>query len=169
MVGGPTLLMLCAILAIGMNFFMVASMDHAALVGARAIATGSVSSAGMSASSFKQNVVCPALPSLFSCSDVYVNVVVAAAGSNPSGYYTLVNSSQSGLIQPALDSSKNTFCPGASSQYVVLQVIYPAPILFAFLAPTTPTVYNGHNVAVMMSSTTFLSEPYGGAQSYQGC
>ncbi len=169
LIAAPALFSLCAVLAIGMNFFMVAALDRATLKAARSLATGSVSPSGMSASVFQQQTVCPLLPSLFTCSSVFVSVKTLTAGQTPSSYYGLVNAARSGLTLPPLDASQDTFCPGAGSQYVVVQVLYPAPIWAAFLAPATATTYNGQSVRVLMSSTTFKSEPYTGATTYQGC
>lgn len=165
----PMLGLIAGCLAVGFNYFMIAALDHATVSAARAVATGAVSTAGMSASTFQQQVVCPRLPSVFTCSNVFVNMQVVAGGNSPSSFYSYVNSAQSGLIVPPLDSSKDTFCPGAGSQYVVLQVVYPAPVLVSFLSPSAPTTFNGQRVNVLMSSTTFKSEPYSGAQAYKGC
>ena len=169
LVAAPALFSLCAVMAIGLNFFMVAALDHATLKAARSLATGAVSPSGMSASAFQQQVVCPLLPSLFNCSNVFVSVKTLTAGQTPSPYYGLLNAAKSGLTLPALNAAQDTFCPGAGSQYVVVQVLYPAPIWAAFLAPATATTYNGQSVSVLMSSTTFKSEPYTGSTTYQGC
>jgi len=170
MIGVPAVLTLCAILEIGLNYFMVAALDHATLTAARAIATGAVSTSGLSASNFNSQVVCPALPSMFNCSNVFVNLTIVAQGqSPPSPYYSYVNSSKSGLIVPALNTTLDTFSPGTSCSYVVLQVLYPAPYLFAFLTAATAATYNGQTVSVLMSSTTFKNEPFSSATSYQGC
>lgn len=169
LIATPTILTFGAILAIGLNFYMVAALDHATLAAARAVATGAVSTAGMTADTFAQTLVCPALPAVFSCSNVFVNLTTVTAGQSPTAYYGYVNGARSGLIQPPLNSATDSFCPGAGSQYVVLQVLYPAPILMNFLTPASPTVYNGQTVNVLMSSTTFKSEPYAGAVTYSGC
>lgn len=169
LLGVPIVLTLAAIAAVGFNSLMLASLDRAAQVTARAVSTGAVSSAGMSASAVKTNITCPALMSLFNCANVFLNVTALADGQTPTTFYSLVKSDKSGLLQPALNSSQNTFCPGAGAQYVVVQVVYPAPVFAKFLTAATPTVYGGGNVNVMMSSITFRSEPYTGAAAYAGC
>lgn len=169
MIATPAMLTLGAILAIGLHFFMVASLDHATLTAARAVITGAVSTAGLSAGQFKTQIVCPVLPSIFDCSNVFVNLTVAAQGQSPSAYYSYVNANQSGLIPPPLDAAADSFCPGSGSQYIVLQIVYPQPFLFAFLASATAAKFQGQSVSVLMSSATFRSEPYTGAATYQGC
>jgi Flp pilus assembly protein TadG len=169
MVAVPAVLTLCAILAIGLHFFMVAALDHATLIAARAIATGAVSTNALSASSFQSKVVCPALPSMFNCGNVFANLTIVPQGQSPSAYYSYVNANRSGLIQPPLDTAQDTFCPGAGAQYIVLQLLYPAPFPFAFLTAGAATKFKGQQVSVLMSSTAFKSEPYTGATSYQGC
>lgn len=169
LLGIPVVLTLAAIAAVGFNSLMLASLDRAAQVTARAISTGTVSTAGMTAAAVKTNITCPALLSLFNCSNVFLNVTALTDGQSPSGFYSLVKSDKSGLVQPALDGSKNTFCPGAGAQYVVVQVVYPAPVFAKFLQGANSTTYGGSNVNVLMSSTTFRSEPYTGATPYAGC
>ena len=69
LIAGPTLLLLYAIFDVGLFFFMQRSLDHATLVGARAILTGAVTNGALSSSQFQSQYICPALPTtIFNCS-----------------------------------------------------------------------------------------------------
>lgn len=165
----PFMLTLLAAFEIGYTFFLMSALDSAARGSARAVMTGAVSTAGMSASTFRTTVVCPKLPANFSCSDVFVNVTIVPAGSSPTGYYSYVNSAKSALIVPALNATANSFCPGAGGQYVVVQIMYPASYFTRLFVGQSTTLYNGKSVNVLMSTATFRAEPYSGGGAYSGC
>ncbi len=170
LIAGPMLMMFYAIFDIGLFFFMQRSLDHATLVGARAILTGAVTTGALSSSQFQSQYICPALPStIFNCSNLFVQLTVVTPNLSPSGYYAYVNAAQSGLIQPPLNSATDTFAAGASCQYIVLQVLYPQPYFFSYFKAANSTTFNGQSVSVLMSSTTFKSEPYSGLASSAGC
>ena len=165
----PFMLTLLGAFEVGYTFFMMSALDSAVRGSARAVMTGAVSTAGMSASTFRTSVVCPKLPSNFSCSDVFVNVTIVPATSTKTGYYSYVNTAQSGLLVPALDATQNTFCPGSGGQYVVVQILYPASYFTRLFAGGSSTVYKNKSVNVLMSTATFRAEPYSGGTAYAGC
>jgi Flp pilus assembly protein TadG len=169
LIGGPALMLLYAIFNIGLFFFMERALDHATLVAARAIATGAVTTAGLSAGQFESQYVCPNLPSMFNCSNIFVQLSTVTANLTPLGYYAFVNSARSWLNQPPLNSTNDTFDSGASCQYIVLQVLYPQPFFFSAFAGSNATTFNGQSVSVLMSNATFKTEPYSGSASTAGC
>lgn len=168
LVAVPFLLTLLGIIQTGYAFFLTSALDSAASASARAVTTGAISTAGFTAAQFRDQVVCPKLPSAFICSNVFVTLSVVQEGQSPTGYYAYVNSAKNGLIQPPLDAS-GRFCPGTGSQYVVLQIQYPTSYLVGLLASAAPVMFNGAPAYILMASTTFRSEPYNGAQAYAGC
>ncbi len=147
-VGGPALLTLVGALEIGMTFYMEASLDYAAKKTARLLMTGSAQTSGLTASQV-QAKVCSYLPSVFTCSNVFVNIsaltapayiTTQLASPYQTAYYTYVNSSQSGLITPPLNSTKDTYTTtsGAGAcQLIVVQIVYPAPSLLTWLMPSS--------------------------------
>lgn len=165
----PAISTLAGVLGVGFYFLCAASLDHAVTVTARAVSTGAVSSSGMSIATLKTNVICPALMLGINCNNIFVSISTIASGNYPSSYYSMVNSKVSGLISPTLNNSTNTFCPGAGSQYIVVELIYPVPVFASFLVGSASTTYNGATVNVIMAASTFLSEPYSGASTYAGC
>ena len=98
-----------------------------------------------------------------------MQLTVVTPNLSPSGYYSYVNANKSGLIQPPLNSTTDTFVAGASCQYIVLQVLYPQPYFFSYFTAANSTTFNGQSVSVLMSSTTFKSEPYSGSAVSAGC
>lgn len=165
----PAIATIVGILGLGLYFLYAASLDHAVTVTARAISIGAVSSSKMSLADLKANVVCPALISSMNCSSVSLNITTVPTGSFPSPFYNFVNSKKSGLTPPNLDNSKNSFCPGAGTQYVVVELAYPVPVFANFLTGGSSVNFNGTNVNVLVAASIFLSEPYVGAASYTGC
>lgn len=165
----PFMLTLLGVFEVGYTFFMMSAIDSATRGSARAVMTGAVSTAGMTASTFKSTVVCPKLPGNFSCSNVFVNMTIVPAGTSPTGYYSYVNTGRSALLVPQLNATANSFCPGSGGQYVVLQILYPANYFTALFASRSVTTYQGSKVNVLMSTATFKAEPYSGAAAYAGC
>lgn len=165
----PFMLTLLGVFELGYTFFMMSALDSAARTSARAVMTGAVSTAGMTAGSFRTGIVCPRLPSNFDCASVFINVTVVPAGTSPTGYYSYVNSAQSALLVPPLDSSANSFCPGSGGQYVVLQLLYPTSAFTQLFAGRSTATYQGKKVNVLMSTATFKAEPYTGGAAYAGC
>lgn len=165
----PFMLTLMGVFEVGYTFFMMSALDSAARGSARAVMTGAVSTAGMSASTFRTSVVCPKLPTNFTCADIFVNISIVPATSSQTGYYSYVNSARSALLVPPLDATLNTFCPGSGGQYVVVQILYPASYFTKLFAGGTSTVYKNKAVNVLMSTATFRAEPYSGGTAYAGC
>lgn len=167
-----------AIFQIGYNYFTMAGLDAASRAGARALMTGSVQQAGMQSAQFITNVICPSLPSTMQCSQVQVNVQVVLQNPTPQGltastmtlptepvqptsyYPDFVTSTDSGLMIPPPSYS---FCPGYAGDIVVVQVLYPAPMFTKILNPANSSSL------LQMSTSTFMNEPFGGAQIYTGC
>jgi Flp pilus assembly protein TadG len=180
MVAPALIFAIVAIFQIGYNYFVLSGLDAASHAGARAIMTGAVQQAGLTASQFKANIICPNLPSTMPCSQVVVNVSVVLTNPTPLGltskvttlpapavkptnYYSYVTSNQSGLIFPSTTQASDTFCPGYAGDVVLVQVLYPAPMFTKIL--------NSANSSSLwqMSTSTFVNEPFGGAQTYTGC
>jgi len=177
----PLVLLLVGIFQVGYAYYVAASLDQASNAGARAIMTGAVSTVGLTASQFTQTYICPQLASNFNCSNVAINVVTVlkapppAARPGPLGpvptvYYNYVNAARNGLLFPQLTTSRNTFCPGAGYDLILLQILYPTPLFTAiFWNGAGVTQLNGNYVYYQMSSATFKNEPFQNALSYSGC
>jgi Flp pilus assembly protein TadG len=167
LIAPPFFLTVMFLIAIGYMVFMQEALDYATQRAARQIRTGQTQTSNIqTASAFAAQTVCPQLPSLFNCNNIIVSANdfptnVSSSGSYPSNVYTsFINSSNTGLVPPSL-TSNNTFCPGAGSYYVFLQILYPVPFFLSFLSSSSiATNYNGQNYYMIMSTAVFLNEPF---------
>jgi len=135
---------------------------------ARLIMTGvvqntQVNGQPLSAQEFRDQILCPKLPSTMNCKDVFVNVSVFAEPTSltaPSPYTQFINASGTGLVTPALDNSKNSYCVGANASYVVIDVVYPLPLLATSYLTASAASYKGYPVRMLQSTATFKNEPF---------
>jgi hypothetical protein len=129
----------------------------------RQIATGQVQAAQLTQAQFISNVVCPALPGMFNCANIIVNVqpVSTTDASFPNEYYGFLNGAQTGLTVPTLSNTQTTFCPGNAEGYVYVQIIYPIPTFLSTIMNMASTnTFAGANVSILMATATFLNEPF---------
>jgi hypothetical protein len=122
--------------------------------------TGAVASGALSATQFRTNLICPKLTATnLPCSNLVVNIQTLSEATSPGGFYTLLNSTQTGLAQPPLDNTKTSYCIGGSGSYVFLQVLYAMPV-FSPIWRAFATSYNGTSSYVLQSTAAFRNEPF---------
>lgn len=165
MISIPLLMLILAISEAGVDLYLKSALDNAAQNVARQIFTGaaqnmSVNGAAVTQQYFTQHVVCPNLPAVLSCSNVIVNIVNFAETASPTPYYNYVNASSNGLLQPALDNTKTNFCLGTTSSYVILQILYPLPLISSVFGNGPVTTLNGKTVRILFSTAVFRNEPF---------
>jgi Flp pilus assembly protein TadG len=162
-------LTLIFIMSIGYMIFMNQALDYATQKAARQIRTGQVQTDAITTqTAFATQIVCPLLPSIFTCSNVIVSSQtlgtissITGDGVYPYEYNQFVNAAKTGLIVPTLSNTATTFCTGSGSTFVYLQILYPVPFFLSFLSSSTiATTYNGQQVYLIMSTATFLNEPF---------
>lgn len=173
----PFLLLIVAILEYSYGNFAQSRLDAVVQLAARQIMTGYVQEqrvAGqpLTADQFRTQIICPKLPAIMSCNDLYVEVETfdpptngAAPATTP--YANFVNASKSGLTPPDLDNSKNAYCIGGKGKYVVMRAVYPAPVLTTAALYPNATTYKGRKARLVQSTATFKNEPFPSA--YPGC
>lgn len=160
-VSGALLTTIIFIMTIGLLLYTGQALDRATAVAARQIMTGSVQKQVLSQSAFLTSVVCPALPAVFTCSNVIVNVQTLQEAAQPNGYYTFANSNQTGLIIPTLSNTAAQFNPGTQGSYVYVQIIYPMTMLPSFMAGLFGSAtYNGAPAYLNVSTAAFRNEQY---------
>ncbi|PPD42046.1 MAG: hypothetical protein CTY15_12745 [Methylocystis sp.] len=173
----PFLLLVLAILEYSYGNFAQSRLDAVVQQTSREIMTGyvqdqSVAGKPLDANQFRTQIICPKLPAIMSCADLYVDVQsfdAPAGGGAPTTtpYANYVNATKSGLVPPALDNSKNAYCVGGAKKYVVIRVAYPTPVITtAALFPSYST-YKGRKSRVVTSVATFKNEPF--PTAYAGC
>lgn len=151
------------IMSVGYMMFMGQALDYATQKSSRQLMTGQVQAQSLTQTQFRTQIVCPLLPSMFNCDNVIVNVqaVPTADGNYPNEYNAFLNSSQTGLAIPQLANTQTNYCPGQQQGYVYLQVLYPVNIFLSFLSSSSiATTYLGKKVYLIMSTATFLNEPF---------
>lgn len=153
-----SLMLMCSVALV---LFLNQQLDVATAAAARQILNGTVQKSGYTSSDFRTNVVCAALPAIFSCGDVIVNVQTATVKVNPGGYYAFVNGATSGLVLPELSNAAPKYSVGVQGSYEYLQVIYPVTFLPAFVTSLLSSqTYNGTPAYLLMSTAAFRNEQY---------
>ena len=112
--------------------------------------TGSAQTGGLTQTQFA-NDVCPMVKILFTCSKLQINVAAylsSAAGTAPPSLYD----SNGNLI------TTGTFSTGTQGQIMVVQLVYPWPIIGMPLGNVLSNT--GYGTAEMMGVTAFRVEPY---------
>jgi len=152
----PLFFTLLGIVEIGWGNFTQSRMDAA-------VQNTQVNGQPLTAQGFRDKILCPKLPSTMNCNDVFVNVSVFAEPTSltaPSPYTQFINASGTGLVTPALDNTKNSYCTGANASYVVVDVVYPLPLLTTSYLTASAATYNGYPVRMLQSTATFKNEPF---------
>jgi hypothetical protein len=165
LIGIPLFFTLLGTVEAGFDLYNRNVLDNVTQEIARQIMTGAVQSMTInnqpiSAAQFRTNVVCPLLPATYSCNNVIVNVQTFTEAAYPGGFYNFVNSAQSGLNAPPLSNTLTSFCIGATGAYVLLQILYPLPLMTNVFAPGTVTTFNGQKVRLLFSNAAFKNEPF---------
>lgn len=155
MVALPFLAMIICIIEVGVDFLFFSQIDYAAHKAAQEIRSGSVQMQKLTADQFKTNVLCPKL-SGFTCSSLQVNVVVTKQRQD---WLT--------WSPTTIDPSTAKWCPGGSTDTVLIQVAYPVPLATMIWAGAQSTA-NG--VRYYLSAAAFRNDPYGlPAPTTAGC
>jgi Flp pilus assembly protein TadG len=153
LIAPPFLALLIAILQTTSYLFAQQDLQTAVVAAGRLILTGQVQNANLSQSDFQTDDVCPLLPALFTCTNLYVNVqtyndFAAASTTIPS-----LTISSSGTV-----SSTGAYSLGGPGDVIVLQLVYPWKIITGPLGALLPNFSNGYSE--IMGITAFRVEPY---------
>ncbi len=160
LVGGVAILLVVEAMQAGLYFFVSASLDRATAKAARQILTGGVSGQSLTAAQFRSQVLCPLLPSMMPCSNVITNIQTVPEGTSPNGFYSFVNSDQSGIIVPAMDNNKTSYCIGTTGSYVYIQVFYAMPTVSPAWTALSSASWNGGAVHFVGAYAAFKNEPF---------
>ena len=146
--------LLFAIIETAIMFFASQMLETITQESARQIMTGQAQTAGYSSSQFLSSVVCPQIPTLFTCANVYVDVE-----SDPSQFsnVSIANPVTSG----AFDASKLNFNMGGSCSVVTVTLYYQWQMFVTGLGYNISNL-NG-NKRLLSATAAFRNEPYAGA------
>jgi Flp pilus assembly protein TadG len=148
--------LLFAIIETAIMFFASQVLETIAQESARTILTGQAQNAAYTAGTFKPSVVCPQIPALFTCSNLYVDV----ESYNSFGSINLASHIDS---SNNFDTSGMNYCPGSAGQIVVVRLFYQWPLFVTGLG------YNISNLSgnkrLLVATAAFQNEPFQGASS----
>jgi Flp pilus assembly protein TadG len=150
--------LLFMILQVGLYFYYSTYLAYATDVAARQIMTGAVASQGLTAAQFRTTYLCPALPGGMSCNNIITNVQVVPAGNNGAGWTALTTST--GLVTPAMDNTKTSFCIGNAGSLVAVQVFFAMPVLGIPQMLPGASTFNNQSVVFIQASAAIKNEPF---------
>jgi Flp pilus assembly protein TadG len=142
--------LLFAIIETALVFFANQVLETIGQNSARTIMTGQAQNAAYTPALFKSNVVCPQIPALFTCADVFVDVQSFPGFSNVT-------------ISSQIDGGGNfintmNYSPGGPGDIVVVRLFYKWPLI------VTGMGFNMSNLAgskrLLMATAAFRNEPY---------
>jgi Flp pilus assembly protein TadG len=147
--------LLFAIIETATMFFASQVLETMTQDSARQIMTGQAQNGALSATDFHDNVVCPLIPALFTCTAVFVDVESFSQFANVT-------------INTPIDGSGNfinnmQYSPGGPCAIVMVRLFYQWPLFVTGLG------YNISNLSgnkrLLSASAAFKNEPYNGTCS----
>jgi Flp pilus assembly protein TadG len=153
LIAPPFLALLIGILQMTSFLFAQQALQTAAVAAGRLILTGQVQNASLTQSQFTTDDVCPLLPALFTCSNLYVSVQSYSDFGDASTAIPSLTISSSGTV-----SGTGSYSLGGPGEVMVLQLVYPWKIITGPLGALLPNFSNGY--AEIMGITAFRVEPY---------
>jgi Flp pilus assembly protein TadG len=142
--------LLFAIIETGIIFFAGQILQTVATDSARTILTGQTQTAGLTQAQFQSNVVCPLIPALLTCANLYVDVETSSSFSG----LALNNEVVNGVFQ----STSMAYNPGGPGDVVVLRLYYQWPLFVTGLGYNTSNLANGQRL--LTAAAAFRNEPY---------
>jgi Flp pilus assembly protein TadG len=146
--------LLFAILETALMFFASQVLETITENSVRQIQTGQAQAANYpDAAHFISAVVCPQIPALFACPNVFVDV------KSYSSFNNVVISSQ--IVNGNFDTSTLSYSPGNSCDIVIARLFYKWPLVVTGLGYNISNL-NG-NQRLLVATAAFRNEPFNGA------
>jgi|SRR5450755_4160707 Flp pilus assembly protein TadG len=163
LVAVPFFALLFAIFETAIDFYAGQMLQSATWDAARQIMTGQVQAAGAitSAIQFRDQLICPKILGMVTCSKVQVDARVV----NQFNAAEVAKPFTGGVF----DTSNFQFCPGGPGQIVVVRAVYPMPILTSLFGLTGTTTVNGSRVRILMGVAALQNEPFPPTNPLPGC
>jgi Flp pilus assembly protein TadG len=147
----PLFLLLVGIVQIAILFLAQEELETAVETAARTLLTGSAQQSQLSQSQFTQSI-CAQLPSLFTCSDIMVDLETAATFSSANTSSPTLTFNRSGQV-----TNQWSFEMGSAGSIMVLRVLYQFPII----GPLQYALANLSNSSrLLIATSVFQVEPY---------
>lgn len=152
LVGGPFLMMLFGIIAVGLFYFTTFSMENAVEQASRVLRTGQAQQSGMTAAQFKSKV-CEFVPGHIDCNGkVFVNVRSFTTSAEVDAAPAAACLNAAGQI-----NSTQAFTPGTQNAVVLVWLCYEWDMA-KFPWINFGNMANGS--MLIQATTTFRTEPY---------
>ena len=155
-------MMILFIMVVALIEYQSEALDYAVEKAARQIMTGQAQKQAVGQSAFRTQMLCPYLPAAMNCSNVIISVQTVTPGAQPSGYYTLVNTTATQLVLPTMTVDAGPYSLGIQYSYEYLIVVYPVTFIPSFFARILGggTTYMGLPAYLLVSTVAFKNEPY---------
>lgn len=152
LVAWPFLAIMFAILEQGLVFFAEFSLEHNVAQAARQIRTGEVLDQSITGAQFKNDLVCPELAGMLTCSKLSVDVRTFATFADIAGNLTdPVDGNNE--FQPV-----NNWEPGVQLSVMVVRAFYEWEMITPAVFTQMGTLANGNRL--LAASMTFRNEPF---------
>ena len=153
----PFVALMLFCLQIGIVFFAEQGLQSFNEDISRNILTGTTQKKNLNQSDFKK-LVCASLPTLFSCSRLFVDI--KATGGTSDSRFSSVDTSMPTLTFDASGNVTNTwnYNLGNPSDVVVVRMIYVWPVVGVVIGPGIANT--GNNNREIISTTVFKNEKY---------
>jgi Flp pilus assembly protein TadG len=143
--------LLFAIIETALMFFASQVLETITQASARQVLTGQAQSANYpDATHFRTAVVCPLIPAIFNCNNIYVDV------KNYPAFTSVVINNQ--IVAGAFDSSTLSYSPGGPGDIVVVRFFYQWQLFVTGLGYNISNL-NG-NQRLLVATSAFRNEPY---------
>lgn len=155
MIGGPFLILLCAIMAAAMQILAQQTLDDRVDDASRALFTGTFqkgANPAVDADTRLRDLICSGVRA-FSCSTLQVEVTIGTSFSNPSA--NQVYNPKSGAMNP--DFGKSFTCP-TGDQIITVRAAVEIPGFFRMINVNGIRLADGSNL--ISSTAVFRTEPY---------
>jgi Flp pilus assembly protein TadG len=143
--------LLFAIIETAIMFFASQVLETITQSASRQILTGQAQSANYpDATHFRTSVVCPAIPAIFNCNNIYVDV------KNYPAFTNVVINSQ--IVAGSFDSSTLSYNPGGPGDIIVVRLFYQWQLFVTGLGYNISNL-NGSQ-RLLVATSAFRNEPY---------
>lgn len=146
-----------AIIEVGLVFFAGQTMETAVADAARLILTGQAQSQNFQLTDFKNKICTTAVNTLFTCSNIAVDVRSASSFGAADLSMPVNNTTH------MLDTSSFGYNTTQPCDIVVVRVIYEWPTFVRGLGLDLASAASSTHKHILMSTAAFRNEPYGGS------
>jgi Flp pilus assembly protein TadG len=151
-VAAPFIALILATIQTALAFFAGQVLESAVADASRSILTGAAQNANMSQSGFA-SVVCGKVQTLFSCSNLMIDVRTASSFASANTAMPTLTFDGTGKV-----TNSWSYNPGNPGDVVIMRVMYQWPVFLGPLGLGLANESNGN--LLLMATATFKNEPY---------